>query len=287
MLPVSLVILWISVFSFMSLLFMMWALMILPAGKIKTLFLAFLIPYIAWGESLLLIQLLGAEHPFSRPVSQMIFMCGGFFHGALGTFFLEFAEPESSGNRWIKAFLGVVIGVSSLAPFGLLEKGVRFTEDGGLFPIEGPLFSLFNVVLLTWGVFYLYRIRAAYAKLPKLSFVRVQLQFLATPAMWAIGATLVTNVVIPGVGGTFALTPLAAFWIFMFLVSVGYTVSKGKVLVLRESARRFDAIACDITQPSLVETADTFSRFVGPVVVATARSRTEIGAQRIRSEILK
>lgn len=266
MLPQSLVLIWLTVFSALVLVFSTWAVTVLPAGRIKTLFLAFLLPYAAWGESLLLIQLVGAEHSYSRPISQMIFMCGGFFHAALGLFFLEFSKPGSSNGVATRMLLGAVLAVSCLAPFGLLESGVKYSAADGLFPVEGPLFTVFNIILLAWGVFYMYRIRVAYKALPELSFVRVQLRFLAAPAMWAIGTTLLTNVVIPGLGGTFALTPLAAFWIFLFLVSVGYTVTQGKSLVLREGARRFDQIACSVATPSLIETADKFTKFVNPTI---------------------
>lgn len=275
MLPEMLIYVWLVVFTGISCGFLVWILSRLPSSRIRTLFITFLAPYIIWGESLLLIQLIGADHPYSRFVSQLIFLCGGLFHGALGVFFLEFTSTSLWPRRLGVCLFFMLIAVSATSLLGLVESGVIYTTQSGLYPEPGPLFPLFNVLILGWGLYYFLSIRHEYRKLSPLTFVKVQLKFVVFPAICAIGTTIVTNVIIPGLGGTYALTPLAAFWLFLFLMSVGYTVTQGQKLLVRQSAHAFEEIVGTMAMPSLMETADKFVRFIAPAIQTVRTPRPD------------
>jgi hypothetical protein len=285
MLPEKLIYVWLVVFTVISCGFLLWILNTLATSRIRTLFIAFLVPYIIWGESLLLVQLVGAHHPYSRFVSQLIFLCGGLFHGALGVFFLEFTSNSLWPRKVGMGLFFALIMVSTTSLLGFIEKGVIFTPQSGLYPEPGLLFPLFNLLILTWGAYYFLSIRSEYRRLERLTFVKVQLKFVVMPAICAIGTTIVTNVVIPGLGGTYALTPLAAFWLFLFLMSVGYTVTQGQKLLVRESAHVFEEIVGTLAMPSLHETADKFVRFLAPAVQA-ARSSAKDSIQQTNQSCL-
>lgn len=197
-------------------------------------FLLFLISYFLWANGVILVQLFGVSSPYSRVVSQTIFATGALLAIALGHFLLTFANSPMKHSLVYRILQLNAFILSPLSFTGLIEAGIAKSEAYGLAPLPGPLLSYYNLSLLFLSGSYFYATFQAYRQ-SKDRLLRYQLGIIFGSACVSLNAAITTNVIIPGVSGNYALSPMGGLWILILFCGIAHIIVTGRHLLLYDS----------------------------------------------------